>query len=350
MQFVRDRARPVILLMLVSGLAGCGADDGSWDGARAEDSAAVRAEGGVEESLVPVVAPPKPDARYALLIGIQEYPEGFRKLPGPATDVVEFRNVLVDVYGFLPKNVVTLPKKATRQAILDAITNHLGQAGPDGMALLYFSGHGVQMSRNYSVPDTEKTGTDQALLVWGADGKASVILDDELGHLLRNLNTPRVLFVADACHSGTVSKLQVAAAVDGDSTPPTFFNRSAGKVTGEGAFDIPVRWLSDAAPANAGDIGASSGPYVFFGAAEEQSRAFSVENWPSKGEQHGVFTYFLTRALRSADGTKSARTFFEAVQFQVVNSNGCKKYKRCQTPQIAGDHADQRLMDLLGQR
>jgi hypothetical protein len=336
-------------------LSGCGGDGG---GHAADDAPAVSAEsaapaptsGSPEFSAAGESSPPVAGERYALLIGIERYPTGGATLPGPATDVDELRDVLINVYKFPAQNVRTLRnQQATRQAIVDSIKKHLGRAGANGLAFLYFSGHGVRMSRNYSVQDHEATGVDQALFVWGANNKPSVILDDELGYLLRQISSARVIFVADACHSGTMSTLEADA--DGSGTvPPRFYNRSAGQLVNEAGADLPAQWLSDAAASGSTNIDVESGPFLFLAAAEEQRKAYSGNNWPTTGERHGVFTYYFTRALRTANGTHSARQFFSGLRTQVVDSDVCTKYKRCQTPQIGGEQADDRLVNLIGNK
>jgi hypothetical protein len=281
------------------------------------------------------------------LVGISENPDPATMLAGPPTDVSDMRKVLVDTYKFPAQNVRILrDQQATRQAIIDSIRRHLGRAGANGTAFLYFAGHGVQMSRNYSVQDPEGSGADQALLVWGPSGRGSVILDDEMGYLLRELDTPRVIFMADACHSEGAAQFGAKAS---GSNPPRFTLRSAGVLKDDAGAELPAQWLSDGVAAGSQDLDAHSGPFLFLAAAEEELPAWSAENWPP-GQNNGVFTYYFTRALRTADGNRTAQQFFNGLQAQVVGSDACTTYGYCQTPQILGAQAGAQLVNLIGSR
>ncbi|MEL6615419.1 MAG: caspase family protein, partial [Bacteroidota bacterium] len=93
----------------------------------------------------PVRAPA--DGRFALLVGISDYPGTRDDLPSGEHDVEAMRRVLVERYGYRPENVRTLlDRDATRGAIRAAIGTHLGQARTT--ALLYVSAHGVRLGFN----------------------------------------------------------------------------------------------------------------------------------------------------------------------------------------------------------
>jgi hypothetical protein len=66
--------------------------------------------------------------KLALLVGINEYPETgeYSALQGCITDVELQRQLLINRFGFNPKNILTLTdKQATRQGILTAFEEHL---------------------------------------------------------------------------------------------------------------------------------------------------------------------------------------------------------------------------------
>src|ERR1700741_2771791 len=99
--------------------------------------------------------------RRALLIGIDDYTastlprptrthpreRSWADLKGAANDVDILREMLVLVYGFHPKDIVTLKnQQATRAAILRSIEQHLVQPASKGdIAFYYFAGHGSQV-------------------------------------------------------------------------------------------------------------------------------------------------------------------------------------------------------------
>lgn len=153
------------------------------------------------------VLPPAVDHRYAVLVGINDYPGDTEDLPSGGHDVEAMREVLVGHFGYRPANILVLrDREASRGQIRQVIQTHLAQAGPDGSALFYFSGHGLQLDGNAGV-DIEADDQDEALYVWADAGeRSSAIVDDELGAWVGGLATDRVLVVLDACHSGTATR------------------------------------------------------------------------------------------------------------------------------------------------
>ena len=93
-----------------------------------------------------------------------------------------------------------------QEHVIEAFQRHLGQAGPDGVAVFYYSGHGMQFNANVALTgamDPEPSGVDQALYMWSDNGNGGMLLDDEIGYLASRLRTDRVLIVSDACFSGS---------------------------------------------------------------------------------------------------------------------------------------------------
>ena len=90
-----------------------------------------------------------PSARYALLVGIGDYPGTRNDLNSPVADARIMQDVLVNTFGYDPDHLVLLlDEEADREHIIDAFQRHLGQAGPEGTALFFYSGHGMQLGEN----------------------------------------------------------------------------------------------------------------------------------------------------------------------------------------------------------
>jgi hypothetical protein len=107
-----------------------------------------------------------PNQRFALLVGVGHYPKPEYDLPGPAGDVRATRDLLINRFGFAPANIVVLPDAAaTRDSIIWGFRQHLAKAGPGGLAVFYFVGHGLRLDKNYSVQDPEPENKDQAFRV-----------------------------------------------------------------------------------------------------------------------------------------------------------------------------------------
>ncbi len=153
-----------------------------------------------------------PGERYALLIGVSDYPGEEHDLGGgPLNDVDLMHSILVDKYGFKDQNILILrDQEGNRDQIIEAFRRHLGQAGPNGVAVFFYSGHGMQLPDNRyltGADDPEPDGKDEALAVWGTQGgKYGYILDDEMGILLGELKAGRVLVMLDDCFSGTATR------------------------------------------------------------------------------------------------------------------------------------------------
>ncbi len=129
-------------------------------------------------------------------------------LPGIDRDLGRVQEVL-ELLGFAEHQVQVLrDREASLTGVRMAIEQWLirGVTAEDRV-ILYFSGHGSQ------IPDAggdEADGFDEVLLTWDmaiVDGSLeNVLVDDELGALLKRVPAQRSLVLFDACHSGTASK------------------------------------------------------------------------------------------------------------------------------------------------
>ena len=92
---------------------------------------------------------------YALLVGINDYLGGVTGLNGCVNDVkrmAEFLQLRTQGGEFELKPLTLTSGdranasevKPTRQVVIDGFRTHLCQAGPDDVALFYYSGHGSQ--------------------------------------------------------------------------------------------------------------------------------------------------------------------------------------------------------------
>jgi hypothetical protein len=137
--------------------------------------------------------------KLALCIGINDFPGTNSDLNGCCNDAQDWKAVL-EGRGF--ETQMLLDKGATRSTILRIIT---GMLETGDSIIITNSTHGTQ------VPDTsgdEPDGFDEAICVISDDQqKIALITDDELYTLLQ-LKKPhtKLLWIADSCHSGTVTR------------------------------------------------------------------------------------------------------------------------------------------------
>jgi hypothetical protein len=303
-----------------------------------------------------------PNGRYALLVGIGDYP-GQGSPPdlgnAPIEDANIMRRMLVDHFGFDAANVVMLTDAdATRQNIAQGIAQHLGQAGPNGVAFFFYSGHGTQIGANIGVTGSldpepgpsnngEYPGGDQALYVYGPDFESSVILDEELGYLIETLDAGRAMVAVDACFSGSVTRGVFAAkGVDlREAGVAEHVNLPSNFITSElKALDLTDFSLGF------GDFGAIARSmenpqrHVMWGASTDQQ-----VSWTSDlGGGSSVFAYYLGQRLTAAPGTMTLAQVHGQVSGDVVAYS--RTNTELQEPQIRGDRQSMTVAEFFRQR
>ena len=155
--------------------------------------------------------------RYALLIGIGDYPHdsGWNKIHGD-NDVSIIKTLLLE-QGFVEDNIMILKNaEATKAGILSAMDQLRGKAQTGDVVYIQFSGHGQQVT---DLNGDEEDHFDEAWIPYDAKKKYVVgeyegqnhILDDELNKYLNGLRSKvgirgKIVLVADACHSGSGSR------------------------------------------------------------------------------------------------------------------------------------------------
>ena len=291
-----------------------------------------------------------PNDRYALLIGIDDYPGTGSDLRGPVDDANLIRDALIDRYDFPEENIVLLTdEEATREGIANAFVRHLGQAGPDGVAVFYYSGHGTQIGQNIGLTqplDPEPDGTDEGLYVWGLTNESSIILDEELGYLAEQLPSNRTLLIVDACFSGTMSRASDVMA----------------KFVSPDLLDVPIvlprRFISDeldperfafgADPDAVTSILSQPQRHILMAASTEAQLSYALAAWPDREGPASLYTDYLARRLTSAaDGDSFGdvhRLTAEDVRAHYTADPGIDP----QDPQILGRGIDRVVGSFLG--
>jgi hypothetical protein len=240
--------------------------------------------------------------KHALLIGINDYKGGgFGRLEGTHNDVSLVRDLLTQKrFGFAPENItVLLDAQATHSGILGAIGALAEKAGPDDIVYIHYSGHGSTATDENGDEEGER-GVDSTLVTYGSRSRAPVsgdsgsegrggqeglndydILDDELEIALFELTakTQNVVFVADACHSGTVTRGGDAIATRGVPA------------------DARPNPASGVKPLDANALRS----WVAAGAAGVNEKAFEYLG-DDKKTKYGAFTWFWVKALESSTG------------------------------------------------
>jgi hypothetical protein len=254
-----------------------------------------------------------PDSRnrWALLIGINEYPllKPRGQLTGCINDVEVMSRTLQGPFGF-PGDHVTILRdaEATRDGILAAMYGLAERVEKDDVVVFHYSGHGSRMpDREGDEPD----GFDQTLFPYDA-GRAPhpnrEITDDEIYLWLQKLTalTPHVTLIFDCCHSGTIVRDvfgETERWVEEETRPieelPPSPVLAQARLLRENTREVgPSGWLP---------LGER---YVLIAGCGHAEKSYEV----GVGEvRHGALTYFLTRELIQASPGSTYRDILEKV-------------------------------------
>ena len=231
---------------------------------------------------MPAAAAP---AVRALVIGINAY----QSLPVLGGAVGDARDVARALAGIGVRDLVVLEDAAaTRARIVAEWRSLMERAVPGDTLVLTYAGHGGQEPER--VRGSERDGRDEVLLLGGfaehGAGTRERIFDDELNGWFMEAGAKgfRVLFVADACHSGTLTR-----ALDPRVPPPVY--RTASYTI---ADDLLAAWVPEV-PVDEGDLAHVS----FLAAGQEHERVPELELPGSEGrpEPRGALSYMFARAV-----------------------------------------------------
>ena len=144
------------------------------------------------------VGEPQPE-KWAVVIGIADYRGIDSDLWNPDEDAKEMQQVLLD-NGFPEDNIkMVLNKRATADAIVDAINWLVANEGPDDTVVFFYSGHGFNASDSDGWDiDTEVDGSDEGIVSHDLYG----IPDGYLQSWFSNIESSNFALLFGSCHSG----------------------------------------------------------------------------------------------------------------------------------------------------
>lgn len=261
-----------------------------------------------------------PSEKYALVVGIADYPDGVGDLDLVANDVDAFVEMLVDDLGYDRDYVYVLEDHhATRDNILDGMSEFLGRAGPNGTAMFYYSGHGTQTQGNVALTepiDVEEDGVDEAFVAYD-----KLIIDDEIGFALRLLDAGHITAFVDSCHSGTAVR---------DGVNQTKFIKAE-----EAKSMMPQRYLTDEfdldqMKAEGHDLSTLDERIAYYA-----SSLHDELSWVAGGVGMSVYTFFLTETMPSfLDRTMSSLDRYMSPRVVEYSRNN---FGSVQTPNAEGN-------------
>ncbi|MFS8103848.1 caspase family protein [Lentzea alba] len=263
---------------------------------------------------------------YSLLVGIDAYESPVPRLRGCVNDIQRIEELLPEIVDATTTlNTITLSDaEASRAAIIAGFQNHLGQAGPNDLALFYYSGHGAFEDAPQEFWAVEPDHRNETLVCHDSRTPGSWDLaDKELSALIAEATArgTRLLVVLDCCHSGSGTRsllpdaLAVRSAPDDHRVRPfeDYYLGAAGEFVasreaGRSGWQLPV-----------------SGAHVLLAACASDQKAKEVR---VEGLQRGAFSVALERALQAHGGRVSYRDLMAAI------TNELAKTVRNQTPQL----------------
>jgi len=191
--------------------------------------------------------------KYALLIGIQVYPENtneggsWSNLKGPENDLVLVQKMLRRK-GFINSNLqVLLNEYATASNVLAEFEKLVKKVKQGDIVYIHYCGHGQQIADcnkddypdlKYVSYDEGDDGYDEAWALYNAPYSwfegydySEHLIDDQLGYFLNEIDKKigvngHLVFVSDACHSGTIDRGLYENTRGGDLCIPKGYNKN----------------------------------------------------------------------------------------------------------------------------
>jgi hypothetical protein len=140
-------------------------------------------------------------AKYAVCVGINNYPGTANDLSGCVNDANDWEGLLKK-RGFATTKL--LDKAATKKAISAALTNATTKAKSGDLVVFTYSGHGSwQPDDDGDEPD----GRDEGWCPYDI-GTVGLLTDDEMYEIFSEAKTGvKLMMLSDSCHSGSVAKM-----------------------------------------------------------------------------------------------------------------------------------------------
>lgn len=276
---------------------------------------------------------------YALLVGINDYPDPRHRLAGCVNDVTRMERYL-RARTAQERFDLQLQTLTDSQAGRDAIVAAFGRLGParaGDVVFFFFSGHGSQAVTPPELRPDEPDGLDETLVCWDSRTPGGWDLaDKELAQLIAAAGAQgaHVLVILDCCHSGSGTRAPLQAAnerrIARDERPRPFTSYLL----------AGTRGASEARPeGESGWHGPADVPHVLLAACRADETAKEVEFGGAPG---GIFTNYLLATLENAGDATTYQDLYKQTQALVL------AHALEQTPQFEALDPDELRRPFLG--
>ena len=261
----------------------------------------------------------------ALVIGIDAYQHG-SPLKGAVSDAQDIAQALRQLG--VTDLTLRLNQEVTRDRLVQDWEELLARAHGGDTLVLTYAGHGSQEPER--VAGNEQDGKDEVLLLTGfADqgpGTRERLVDDELYQWFREANDRglELLFVADACHSGTLTR-GVDPRAGGGRVRYSAYTISDDELD----LDLPT-------PTSASTGGEDLPRLTFLAAGQENQKVPEVDLLDTQGHPapRGALSWAFARALEGqADQNGDARLTRDEIN-RFVRANVRAIAEARQTPNL----------------
>jgi hypothetical protein len=271
-------------------------------------TAAARAKPG---ALSAAASRPYDEKRWALIIGVSRYEDLGGMLPdlqGPSNDARRISEALINHGRFDPKHVVVVadetPLPPTRDNILqqlDRVTEEI--QGDDGLLVLFFAGHGVEVAGEAYLLPSNVRGVDQ---LGSSKFTGSAVRVSEIRQHIEESNIRHVVLLLDACRDNPAN--------------PAGRGRGIGPARNTPAFRQAFAWNNS----------------VTIFSTQTGKEAFETGRRPSVGYFADALSAALSGRAKLAINANGEVTVASLMDYLpgAVEAKVRKELKRDQTPQI----------------